>query len=299
MNQPIRYRGRFAPSPTGPLHFGSLVAALGSYLEARSRDGEWLVRMEDLDPPREVEGAADDILRSLETFGFEWQGPVLYQSHRTGAYDDAMAALHDQGLTYHCGCTRREISQAAITGVDGPVYPGTCRDGLPAGKQERSVRVRTHDNPIAFEDAVQGPLTQTVRSEVGDFIIRRADGLYAYHLAVVLDDAEQDISHVVRGADLLLSTPRQIHLQSVLGFPSLEYLHLPVALNKRGDKLSKQTGAAPVDWRAPLPALLAAWRFLGQTQPLESPANLAEFWEWASSSWQPGLIPRQTTGPIS
>ena len=281
------------------MHFGSLIAALGSCLEARSRGGAWLVRMEDLDPPREVAGAADAILRALEAFGFEWDDTVIYQSRRRGAYDAALEALRSLGMTYHCACTRAEILRTARTGIDAPVYPGTCRAGLPPGGRERSVRLRTHDRPIRFEDEIQGAISQAVQSEVGDFVIRRADGLHAYHLAVVVDDAEQHISHVVRGADLLSSTPRQIYLQQLLGLTAPGYLHLPVAVDGAGHKLSKQTGAAAVDTRNPLPALLAAWRFLGQARPAESPGNLAEFWEWAVGQWDPARIPRQPSQPIS
>ena len=212
-----QYRGRFAPSPTGPLHFGSLIAAVASYLEAKTCKGQWLLRMEDLDRPREMPGAADVILRTLQAFGFEWDGPVLYQSRRDEAYAAALEKLRQAGFIYGCACTRREIADSAIDGIDGPVYPGTCRGGLPSGKSPRAWRMVTEDRNIAFDDAIQGRLSQNLQRDIGDFVLKRADGLYAYQLAVVVDDAEQGITHVVRGADLLDSTSRQIYLQQMLG----------------------------------------------------------------------------------
>jgi glutamyl-Q tRNA(Asp) synthetase len=259
--------GRFAPSPTGPLHFGSLVAAVASWLDARRHGGRWLLRMEDLDPPREVPGAADAILRSLEAFGLHWDGPVLYQSTRHEAYREALAKLRASGMTYDCGCTRREVGKRGRPGLDGPVYPGTCRNGLPPGKRPRAVRVRTGPGVIGFADRMQGSIRQDLAREVGDFIICRADGLYAYQLAVVVDDAHQGITHVVRGADLLDSTPRQILLQRLLGLSTPAYLHHPLVLTPGGEKLSKQTHAPPVDDSDPVPALLRALRFLGETVP--------------------------------
>ncbi|WP_332252182.1 tRNA glutamyl-Q(34) synthetase GluQRS [Thioalkalivibrio thiocyanodenitrificans] len=265
--QPLRYAGRFAPSPTGPLHFGSLVAALASWLDARRHGGRWLLRMEDLDPPREVPGAADAILRSLEAFGLHWDGPVLYQSTRHEAYRDTVARLRASGMAYDCGCTRREVGKLGRPGLDGPVYPGTCRNGLPSGKRPRAVRLRTSPGEIGFTDRMRGMVRQEVARDVGDFIIRRADGLYAYQLAVVVDDAHQEITHVVRGADLLDSTPRQILLQRLLGLPTPEYLHHPLVLTPEGEKLSKQTHAPPVDDGDPVPALTAALAFLGEPTP--------------------------------
>lgn len=257
------YTGRFAPSPTGPLHFGSLVAAVISWLDARAQGGTWRVRMEDLDPPREEPGAADRILRTLEVHGLHWDGPVLYQSTRLNAYADAMQCLRDRGWAYDCGCTRREMAALAQPGLEGPVYPGTCRNGLPAGKSPRALRVRTHDDPIRFCDRTQGEVCQQLASQIGDFVIRRADGLTAYQLAVVVDDAFQDITHVVRGMDLLASTPRQIHLQRLLGYPTPIYLHHPVVLDHGGAKLSKQTHAPAVDDATPGENLGRALDFLG------------------------------------
>jgi glutamyl-Q tRNA(Asp) synthetase len=286
-NNPSPYRGRFAPSPTGPLHFGSLVAAVGSYLEARSRGGEWLVRMEDLDLPRVQPGAASDILRTLEAFGLHWDGEVMVQSARNEAYRAALAELEKLGAAYPCACTRKEIADSALAGVDGPVYPGTCRAGLPEGRAGRAMRVRTEAHPVAFDDALQGRISQNLESEVGDFVIRRADGLHAYQLAVVVDDAEQGVTHIVRGADLLDSTPRQIYLQQLLGLPTPAYLHLPVAVNERGEKLSKQTLAPALREDHRVAQLCAALAFLGQTPPAElKEADLDAFWRWAVANWR-------------
>ena len=289
-----KYRGRFAPSPTGPLHFGSLVAAVGSYLEAKSRGGLWLVRMEDLDTPRAQPGAADAILRTLEACGMGWDGNVMYQSQRSEAYRAALARLEAQGLVYVCGCSRREIADSGL-GPDGAlIYPGTCRNGLAPGKKARATRVRVNHELIEFEDAVQGKIQQDLAAEAGDFVLLRADGLYAYQLAVVVDDAEQGITDVVRGADLLASTPRQIYLQRLLGLGTPRYLHLPAVVNAAGEKLSKQTHAPPVDERNPVPALTQVMEFLGQAPPADlRRATLAEFWSWALSHSDAQQIPRR------
>jgi glutamyl-Q tRNA(Asp) synthetase len=273
---PLTYTGRFAPSPTGPLHFGSLVAALASWLDARRHGGRWVVRIEDLDPPREVPGAGDAILRTLEAFGLHWDGPVLYQSARHEAYRAALEHLRREGHAYDCGCTRREISASGRPGLDGPVYPGTCRNGLPAGKRSRAVRLRTGPGSVEFPDRAQGRIRQDVAREVGDFVIRRADGLFAYQLAVVVDDAHQGVTDVVRGADLLDSTPRQILVQRLLDLPTPAYLHHPLVLTPRGEKLSKQTQAPAVDDRNPVPALIRALAFLGEPVPERDEAGSAE-----------------------
>lgn len=293
------YRGRFAPSPTGPLHFGSLVAAVGSYLEAKSHHGEWLVRMEDLDPPREMPGAADAILQALDAYGFEWDGPVLYQSTRSEFYEAALAKLQQDGLLYPCACTRKEIADSALPGIEGPVYPGTCRHGLADGRIPRAWRVRVDTADIAFEDAVQGHVRQNLAKDIGDFVLKRADGYYAYQLAVVLDDAAQRISHVVRGADLLDSTPRQIYLQRRLSLPTPHYAHLPVAVNAAGEKLSKQTLATPLDVARPVPALWQALHFLGQ-QPATGllAADLPDLWQWAQSRWRLEDVPSRRYQPF-
>lgn len=292
----IPYRGRFAPSPTGPLHFGSLVAALGSYLDARMQGGEWLVRMEDVDTPRNVAGAADDILRTLENFGFEWDGPVLYQSQRSEAYVAALSALIESRQAYGCACSRKEIAEAASQpAVDGgQVYPGTCRAGLPPGRLPRAWRLRVPDAEIAFIDRLQGRVVQQLERDVGDFVLRRADGPFAYQLAVAVDDDFQQISHIVRGADLLASTPRQIWLQRCLGFSRPIYAHLPVATNQAGEKLSKQTRASPLCRERAAAELVAALHFLGQPAPARlAAAPLAEVWAWAWENWSFAAIPRQ------
>ncbi len=292
------YRGRFAPSPTGPLHFGSLVAAAGSYLEARTRGGDWLVRMEDLDPPRAVPHAADGILRTLEACGMQWDGEIVRQSARGDAYHAALHRLRERVLVYPCGCSRRDIADSAAAGIEGPVYPGTCRGGLPPGRAARALRLSTQGAKVAFDDALQGSVTHDLEKDFGDFVLYRADDVYAYQLAVVVDDAEQGITDVVRGADLLASTPRQIYLQRLLELPQPRYAHLPVAVNAAGEKLSKQTFAAPVDAANPAPALVAALAFLGQRPPsVLTRATVGEFWDWAVKNWRLNRIPRAATIP--
>jgi glutamyl-Q tRNA(Asp) synthetase len=289
------YRGRFAPSPTGPLHFGSLVAAVGSYLDARHHHGTWLVRMEDLDAPRCVAGAADDILRTLDAFGLHRDGELIYQSQRTAAYEEALQRLKDSGAAYPCCCTRREIADSALHGIEGPVYPGTCRQGIPAGREGRAWRVRTDlpsplwgEGVVEFTDALQGHVAQHLETDIGDFIVKRADGLFAYQLAVVVDDASQNITHVVRGADLLHSTPRQIHLQRLLGFYSPRYLHLPIAVNAQGEKLSKQTLAPAIATDDVVVTLISALDFLRQQPPAElRQGSVGEVLGWAVENWQP------------
>ena len=288
------YRGRFAPSPTGPLHFGSLIAAVGSYLDARSRGGEWLVRMEDLDPPREVAGAADDILRTLEALGLHWDGEVIYQSQRHAVYQQALDQLGQMQLVYPCGCSRKDIqAQLGRAGTGSQVYPGTCRNGLPESRTARSVRLRVPDLDICFTDRLQGAVEESLPERSGDFVLRRADGLFAYQLAVVIDDAEQGISDIVRGADLLDSTCRQIFLQQSLGYTATRYLHLPLAVDASGEKLSKQTRAPAISRERPVASLTRALRFLGQSVPEElEDSQLADFWDWAIAAWNPDRIPR-------
>lgn len=294
------YRGRFAPSPTGPLHFGSLVAAVGSYLEAKHHHGTWLVRMEDLDTPRCVPGAAESILRTLDALGLHSDEPVLRQSLRTAAYEDALRKLRSSGAAYPCCCTRKEIADSALNGIEGPVYPGTCRNGLPAGREGRAWRIRTNDSPVEFDDALQGRITQRLESEIGDFVVKRADGLFAYQLAVIVDDAFQGITHIVRGSDLLDSTPRQIYLQHLLGLHVPQYLHLPVAVNESGEKLSKQTLAAPVDETHSASTLLRVLNFLKQQPPQELVASKAgTILEWAIQNWHPERLVGIRTLPSS
>lgn len=286
------YIGRFAPSPTGPLHFGSLVAAAGSYFDARSNNGKWLLRIEDVDRPRTVAGATESILASLERFGFEWDGEIVRQSRRDEAYAAAFERLKADGHAFPCACTRREIADSSLARDGSRVYPGTCRNGLPAGRTARAWRARVRGT-IAFEDAVQGTQREDLETELGDFVIRRADGLFAYQLAVVVDDFDAGVTHVVRGADLLDSTGRQIYLQRLLGYPTPVYAHLPVAANAAGEKLSKQTHARGLDGSRPHAALLAAISFLGQNPPDALAAEpLAEIHRWAIANWSPGRIPR-------
>ena len=297
-----RYRGRFAPSPTGPLHFGSLVAAVGSYLDARAQGGAWLVRMEDVDTPRNVPGAAEDILATLAAYGFEWDGPVLWQSTRFAAYAEALQGLVDAGLAYGCACSRKEIADSAVRpAIDGGLaYPGTCRNGVPPGRSARAWRLRVDDAELAFEDRIQGRIVQHLQRDVGDFVLHRADGLFAYQLAVTVDDAFQGVTDVVRGADLLASTPRQIGLQRALGVATPRYAHLPVAANAAGEKLSKQTRAPALSREAPGAHLVAALQFLGQ--PVEAAlvrAPLPEIWAWALAHWQLSVIPRQQAIPLA
>lgn len=291
-----RYRGRFAPSPTGPLHFGSLVAAVASFLEARTRGGDWLVRMDDIDPPRVVAGAADDILRTLAACGLEWDGQVVHQSARSDAYHSALHRLREKGRVYPCACSRREIADSALAGTEGLVYPGTCRGGIASDQCARALRLDTRGATVAFDDALQGRIECGLDRESGDFVLYRADGVYAYQLAVVVDDAEQGITDVVRGADLLASTPRQICIQKLLGLPRPRYAHLPVVVNTQGEKLSKQTQALPVDADRPLPALIAALSFLGQSPPRDF-ATVRDLWAWATRNWKLSRVPRVATAP--
>jgi glutamyl-Q tRNA(Asp) synthetase len=282
------YRGRFAPTPSGALHFGSLIAALGSYLDARAHAGEWHLRIEDVDPPRVVPGSADSILRTLDAFGFEWDGPVVYQSQRSAAYAAAIDCLIDAGRIYGCDCTRKLLKETPHIGVDGPVYPGTC---LERGLQLNAVlRFHVADTRITFDDLLAGRVGCNVAQECGDFVLRRADGVFTYQLAVTVDDAELGVSHIVRGADLLASTPRQIVLQHALGYPTPAYLHLPVALNTDGGKLSKQTLAAPLRDEEPLPSLLRAATFLG-LDLLNQVDSVAAFWQLAPRQWQRERLP--------
>ncbi|MBB5426229.1 glutamyl-Q tRNA(Asp) synthetase [Paraburkholderia sp. JPY158] len=286
----MTYRGRFAPSPTGPLHFGSLVSALASWLDARAQRGAWLVRVEDIDGPRTVPGAAEDILATLERFGMRTDETPVWQSQRIAHYQQALERLKSTGLVYPCGCTRKEIADSLLHAHSRNTtlaYPGTCRTGL-HGKTARAWRLRVPDGEpavIAFDDRWQGPQTQNLATEVGDFVLRRADDQWAYQLAVVVDDADAGITHIVRGADLMDSTARQIYLQRCLGVATPEYLHVPVVTNKHGEKLSKQTGATALDSDKPLEALVAAARHLGLELGSGVPATLEQFYSAATAAW--------------
>lgn len=278
------YTGRFAPSPTGPLHFGSLLAAMASYLEARSNDGRWLVRIEDIDPPRAQAGADRLIVDALERYGFEWDGVVTYQSRSDTAHRAALDSLIDRGLAYRCTCSRKTLSDEP-RGPLGIIYPGTCRGG--SDGEEFAIRLETNDTPIRFVDRLQGPQEQRLESESGDFVIGRRDGLIAYHLAVVVDDHLQGITEIVRGIDLMDSTPRQIWVQQCLEYATPEYAHIPVAIHPDGSKLSKLTGAAPVPELGVERILVDALASLGQQPPddlVEHGVN--DIWLWARQNWR-------------
>lgn len=292
--------GRFAPSPTGPLHVGSLVAAVGSYIMARRAGGHWLLRMEDLDIPRVIPGVAADIVRTLESLGFEWDGPIVYQSERNDVYRAAMDVLIRAGTAYPCGCTRAEIARiASAPHGEEVVYPGVCRDGLPEGKTERAYRVKVYDDLIAFDDLFLGRYSQQLAASCGDFVVQRADGPFAYHLAVVVDDAESGVNQVVRGADLLSSTPRQIYLQRLLGFATPVYGHLPLVTGPGGGKLSKRDNAVSLAAGRDLDReggalVAAALVFLGQEPPAElCGASGTEALSWGIDSFDPARVPRR------
>lgn len=280
--------GRFAPSPTGPLHFGSLVAAVASYCDAKSQGGQWLLRIEDVDQTRKVAGASEDIIRTLQRYGFNWDGDIIYQSERTEMYEAALAQLRERGLAYACTCSRKEIADSStLQGIEGAIYPGTClhrmvKPGVPA-----AWRLKTKDTVIGFDDLVQGHLQHDLAQEIGDFVIKRVDGLFSYQLAVVVDDALQEVTHVVRGADLLNSTTRQIFLQQLLDYATPVYAHIPLVLNAEGQKLSKQTLATSLPDDNIVPTLVAALNFLQQPLPENAHRySLALLWQWAVTHWQ-------------
>ena len=283
-----KYVGRFAPSPSGPLHVGSLVTAMASYLDAKAHQGQWLVRIEDIDEMRTVPGATDAIMQALAIFGMQHDGEVVVQSQRKPLYQNAFDKLSVH--TYACGCTRKEIadSRLGIAADGAAIYPGTCRNGVGEGKIARTLRLRVPDaektnEAITFNDRWLGPLTQHLATEVGDFILKRADGYWAYQLAVVVDDAAQSVTHVVRGTDLLESTGRQIYLQRLLDLSTPYYMHVPVVLNEVGEKLSKQTGAQALDLKNPLSELLRAARFMHLQ--IDHADSIAEFWKKAIADW--------------
>ena len=297
MREPSSYVGRFAPSPTGPLHFGSLLAAMASYLEARSQRGRWFVRIEDIDPPREQPGATASILATLETYGFVADDPPVWQSSSESFHAAALTALFDVGLAYFCDCSRKDVSEAE-QGPLGPVYPGTCRfRGLASGA-DRAVRVRCDDTRVIFQDRLQGNCAQQV-SAYGDFVVRRRDGLPAYQLAVVVDDHLQGVTDVVRGVDLLESTHRQVWLQQLLGYPSPSYAHIPVAVGADGQKLSKATQAAALPNDRPVAVIHRALDALGQSPPSElAEAPMKEIWSWAFEHWRLAKVAGLTTVPV-
>jgi len=291
-HEPASYIGRFAPSPTGPLHFGSLVAAVASYLQARTHGGQWLLRIEDIDPPREQAGATDAILTALDRYAFEWDGDVIMQSASRQEHDAALQSLLERKLAYPCGCSRRDL-EGAPRGPLGTIYPGTCRGGC--GATETAIRARTTDTPIAFVDALQGLQSQCLERESGDFVIRRRDGLIAYQLAVVVDDYVQGVTQILRGIDLMDSTPRQIWLQQLLGYRTPDYVHIPVVTHPNGDKLSKLTGAEGIPIKGRARALFAALVALQQNPPPGlRDSRLADVWQWAMEDWQLPALRGQT-----
>jgi glutamyl-Q tRNA(Asp) synthetase len=283
------------------LHAGSLYAALAGFLQARTRKGGWAVRIEDLDPCRTVPGAADAILRTLERFGLQWDGPVLYQSRRSAVYREALERLEQKGVLYACACTRASILRGTRAGAGAAaVYPGRCRDKQVSRQRPHALRIKTTDTPTRIHDQLQGTIEQTLSEEPGDFIVRRRDQAYAYQLAVVIDDHAQGISEVVRGSDLLDSTPRQVYLQQLLDLPTPAYLHLPVLVDRNGDKLSKQTDAPPVDEKRPGQTLFYLLERLNQSPPAElQAAPPEELLEWATEHWNPTQLPRSRSIPIT
>jgi len=275
------YIGRFAPSPTGPVHYGTLVAAVGSYLQAKTHNGQWLIRMEDVDITRKVDGADSDILHTLESFGFEWDGEVIYQSRLTEYYEQALQQLVSQSLVFPCLCSRKQLAQS-----QSAIYPGSCRRRLLPEAHEHALRLIANDVNIEFDDKVMGKQSQNIKQQCGDFIIKRRDSLFAYQLAVVVDDARQNISEVVRGADLLSSTPRQIYLQQLLNYPVPRYCHLPLALDNKGYKISKSEGASRIDLRHKEKQLVSVLDFLGQQPPADlAECTINDIWSWALEHW--------------
>ena len=287
--------GRFAPSPSGPLHFGSLVAALASYCEVKSRQGHWLLRIEDVDTGRVVAGAGEQILRDLETFGFEWDAAVSYQSDQFEQYQHYLDKLLEQGDCYACECSRRSLRQQGVaSGPLGQIYPGLCRvKQLPV--PEHSLRLNTeHAQSVSFVDRVYGEMALNLPLSVGDFVLKRRDNIFAYHLAVVVDDELQGITQVVRGADLLENTCLHLYLQQRLSFATPEYMHIPLVNNAQGVKLSKQTGASALDHEHASALLVAALNHLGQAPQQELEHNKPrEILQWAVANWNPASIPVQ------
>lgn len=284
--------GRFAPSPTGPLHFGSLVAGVASYCDAKSQGGRWLLRIEDVDTTRRVAGASADMIRTLQHYGFVWDEEIVYQSERTEHYEHALAQLRNRGLAYPCTCSRKEIADSSTQlGIEGAIYPGTCLQHPIKPDTPAAWRLKTPAINIGFADRIVGWQQHAMASDIGDFVIKRADGLFSYQLAVVVDDALQGVTHVVRGADLLQSTTRQIYLQQCLGYATPAYAHIPLVLNDQGQKLSKQTLATALPLDNILATLVAAFNFLPYLpQPVPTFSNLPALWQWATAHWQLGQL---------
>ena len=291
------YRGRFAPSPTGPLHFGSLIAATGSYLQAKHQRGEWLIRIDDIDPPREQKGATTDILNTLEAFGFEWDASILYQSSRRERYQEAVDQLIKQKKAYPCSCSRKSIIEKTGQTKGEIIYPGYCRNGMQVEHENitnYSIRLRCHEKPICFEDALQGPQSVNLEQDVGDYILQRRDHFFAYHLASGIDDVEQNITEVVRGADLLGCTPCQLYVQQALNLASPEYCHLPIVVDETGQKLSKQSHAKAIKPKDSVYLLYKTLKFLGQMPSIELiESSQEDIWCWAKEHWRLDLVPKK------
>lgn len=292
-DKPQPYKGRFAPSPTGAVHFGTLLAAVGSYLQAKKNNGEWIIRMEDVDLTRKVDGADTDILHTLEAFGFEWQGEILYQSTQNEYYENTSQQLVEQSLVFPCLCTRKQLTESGSN-----LYPGSCRSRQLPEKNDHSLRMIARDINITFNDAVMGRQSQNMAQQCGDFIIRRRDGLFAYQLAVVVDDAMQGITEIVRGADLLDSTPRQIYLQQLLDYKTPTYCHLPLAVDSHGNKISKSEGAAKVNIKNKEKLLCKTLEFLAQKPPVDLVnCSINDIWQWAIANWNIHAVPQNKHRP--
>jgi glutamyl-Q tRNA(Asp) synthetase len=288
VNKSQTYKGRFAPSPTGAVHYGTLIAAVGSYLQAKRNSGKWFLRIDDIDIARKIEGADADIIKTLEAFGFEWDGEIIHQSAQTKHYQQSLEQLIAQSLVFPCLCSRKQLAESGSS-----IYPGTCRNRQLPEKKQHALRVLAKNIDIGFTDAVMGKQRQNIKTQCGDFILRRRDHLFAYQLAIVVDDAMQGITEVVRGADLLMSTPRQIYLQQLLHYPTPGYCHLPLAVDAAGNKISKSEGATKVSINNREQLLLSVLDFLGQQPPTELiESSINDIWQWAIQHWQLDLVPR-------
>ncbi len=285
------YIGRFAPTPSGPLHYGSIIAALGSYLQAKTNNGKWLVRIDDIDLDRAVTGADKIILQQLESLGLFWDGEVVYQSHRLDLYKASLEILESLNCIYPCTCSRKNLSEKS--------YACHCRNGLKPDKIARSIKIRTNNNEVSINDQLQGYYAQRLETDVGDFIIKRADGYYAYHLATVVDDAEQKITDIVRGVDLLDSTPRQVFLQNKLNLNTPSYLHLPIAIDNKGKKISKSLAPELINQYIPNEILFSALQFLNQSPPADLiSSDVKTILDWAIKNWDIKILPRQKEMPV-
>jgi glutamyl-Q tRNA(Asp) synthetase len=293
----MQYIGRFAPSPSGPLHFGSLIAATASYLCAKSVQGKWLLRIEDVDRFRIKENSINSIIQTLESYGYQWDDAILYQSKRSEAYQDALNSLSD--LTYPCSCSRKFLQKQAPTGMYGYTYLGYCREQMSnPDAAQFAIRLRTNNTLVYFDDGLQASISQSIETEVGDFIIKRSDNMFSYQLAVVVDDEYQQVTEVVRGSDLLDNTPRQLYLQQCLGYQSPRYLHFPTAITSDGKKLSKHYHSAPVSAEQKRGTILKTLNFLGQKAPfIDQFSSLESIWDWAIKNWDRDKIPAQMTLP--